>query len=245
MNAFTNVFAIYPTLQNSNPTLVTFNIESSLLLSSGDKILILLGAGNNQMSFSNNGNVACSLSSTAVPCFANNLTLTITLNISISANSTHSFTIDSIILGRSFSQSPDFSIRSQTFDNFGISQSTIIPNTNNIPSYLSSLTFVIEETTSMLNVYQSFTLNMQFMTALLNSEYIMVHVPSTYRYGLGSLITTSICSNSNFTCFLESENKFKVAGSFNATTFVSITILDNIYVSPNSFNYPSNQYFFV
>lgn len=197
------------------------------------------------MSFSNNGNVACQVSSSTLPCFTNSLVLTITLNISISANTTYSFTVDSIILGKSFSQSPDFTIKSQTSDNYGISQSSIIPSRNNIPRYITNLAFTINETTSLLNAFQSFTLTMQLATPLTNSDYIIVSVPSTYRYGLGSILTTSICSNSNYTCILESENRFKVTGNFNAATLVIINILDNIYVSPNSFNFAANQYFIV
>ena len=79
----------------------------------------------------------------------------------------------------------------------------------------------------MLNVYQSFTLAITFATPLISSDYIIVNVPGTYRYIQGTLLTTSICSNTNYTCILESENQFKVTGSFNSTSSVSITVLDN------------------
>ena len=123
------------------------------------------------------------------------------------------------------------------------------PSINTVPAYLSSIYLTIVDTPSLLNVYQSFTLAITLTTALEDAEYFIVNVPSTYRYIAWTLQGTSVCSNANYSCILISENQFRVttllAASFAGVISVTLTVSDNIYASPSTFNFPADQYFTV
>ena len=101
-----------------------------------------------------------------------------TLGTQLVSGSVYQIVITSLVLGRTFAQSPNMVMTAQTSLGYGISTATLTPPVNNQANYLKSLALTIQQNPSQLNQLQSFLISFTVTTPLTSTDYVVIQIPT-------------------------------------------------------------------
>lgn len=135
-----------------------------------------LGTGSNEISYKSS--VTCTAGGVTATAVKLNMQLTMTLGTQLVSGSVYQVVITSLILGRTFAQSPDMTMTAQTSLGYGVSTATLTPPVNNQANYLKSLTLTIQQNPSQLNQLQSFMISFTVTTPLTSTDYVVIQIPT-------------------------------------------------------------------